>query len=891
MAVNELVTRLTNDATQFNQSMDESTDKVKNLQDKVKDTTKTVNDLGKRGAISTRELLSEIGKFTGAEKSVSNYRRQLAQMTRDISDLTINYKSMTKEMQNSDIGRATLDKINELTVKAGQYKDAINDSQQAITRLASDTAAWDGIKQGINAASGALQGFVSLGVLGEKSTEGLVKVIAKLKGVEAATNSVIQIGNALQKQSALMMGISTIQAKALAKAKELETLATGKATIAQRLFNTVAKANPYVLLASAIIAAGAALLTFTKLMKKSVDETNYAKQAQDAYNEALNKAQNDVATTVAKFTVLERQYKSLKSEADKVKWINDNSDAFKELGYKIDDVNTADDVFINHAKDVIRAMELRAQAAAILSVYQEKYAEAYKKSLEVEQKKNNQKGGQWTKKDWDAAGLKAGEDYVNNPITMNSSAGATTFNNYQLTESGRKKMEEYGKQCGEAVREGAKESMQGMLDDMIDLQAEADKLDAKWRIKEEPKPTGGSGGKGGKVDTPYKNQLDILRKQKSELEDQKKYLEYGSEEWKKQLQLIEEIERKIKNLEQGEQGYIARLRNAALGPISPISSPITTRVEGPKETIKGPVTNDQKVSIYQDAQKAAAKYREYFELGLISGDTAQTFIDALNQSLENQGIKATVGLNLDVDDQDVESALSQIQQKMDQIGNLISAPINAIKSVGDAFKEMSETFEDPDASAWEEFFSVFHVGETILSAVSTVLGVVNAVTELLTASKNKNAQATAKETAAEVAQIPIKAQNTAANVTEAATAGVAAGAKGASSVASVPYVGPILAIAALASIMAAIIGAIATAKGFATGGVVGGHSYTGDKILARLNSGELVLNQKQQNQLLNENTVAQTGAYINIPDKITLTAHGKDLQATLVNVNKYNSKI
>jgi hypothetical protein len=39
---------------------------------------------------------------------------------------------------------------------------------------------------------------------------------------------------------------------------------------------------------------------------------------------------------------------------------------------------------------------------------------------------------------------------------------------------------------------------------------------------------------------------------------------------------------------------------------------------------------------------------------------------------------------------------------------------------------------------------------------------------------------------------------------------------------------------------------------FENGGVVGGNSYTGDKILARVNSGELILNQKQQNKLNNE---------------------------------------
>lgn len=38
-------------------------------------------------------------------------------------------------------------------------------------------------------------------------------------------------------------------------------------------------------------------------------------------------------------------------------------------------------------------------------------------------------------------------------------------------------------------------------------------------------------------------------------------------------------------------------------------------------------------------------------------------------------------------------------------------------------------------------------------------------------------------------------------------------------------------------------------KGYATGGIIGGHSYSGDNVLARVNSGEMVLNKSQQSQL------------------------------------------
>lgn len=72
-----------------------------------------------------------------------------------------------------------------------------------------------------------------------------------------------------------------------------------------------------------------------------------------------------------------------------------------------------------------------------------------------------------------------------------------------------------------------------------------------------------------------------------------------------------------------------------------------------------------------------------------------------------------------------------------------------------------------------------------------------------------------------------------------------AAADGAGAVAPIPIVGPILAAGAVLSIM----GALMNIPKFESGGIVPGASYTGDKMLARVNSGELILNMAQQNNL------------------------------------------
>lgn len=97
-----------------------------------------------------------------------------------------------------------------------------------------------------------------------------------------------------------------------------------------------------------------------------------------------------------------------------------------------------------------------------------------------------------------------------------------------------------------------------------------------------------------------------------------------------------------------------------------------------------------------------------------------------------------------------------------------------------------------------------------------------------------------------------------------------AAADGAGAVAPIPIVGPILAAGAVISIM----GALMNIPKFEFGGIVPGDSYSGDKMLARVNSGELILNRAQQNNL-----AGALGA--GIGGSLELKVKGKDLVTVL----------
>jgi hypothetical protein len=87
--------------------------------------------------------------------------------------------------------------------------------------------------------------------------------------------------------------------------------------------------------------------------------------------------------------------------------------------------------------------------------------------------------------------------------------------------------------------------------------------------------------------------------------------------------------------------------------------------------------------------------------------------------------------------------------------------------------------------------------------------------------------------------------------------------------------------------MKALILAAASLPAFANGGIVGGNSYIGDKVLARVNSGEMILNQKQQKNLF---SMLNNGS-VNGGGSVEFKIKGKELVGVLNNYNNQKSKV
>lgn len=85
--------------------------------------------------------------------------------------------------------------------------------------------------------------------------------------------------------------------------------------------------------------------------------------------------------------------------------------------------------------------------------------------------------------------------------------------------------------------------------------------------------------------------------------------------------------------------------------------------------------------------------------------------------------------------------------------------------------------------------------------------------------------------------------------------------------------------------LASIISSVKSMGQYANGGVVGGSSYSGDRLYARVNSGEMILNSQQQSHLFNMINNGGTNA---VNGNVKFVIKGTDLQGVL---NNYNHKM
>lgn len=233
----------------------------------------------------------------------------------------------------------------------------------------------------------------------------------------------------------------------------------------------------------------------------------------------------------------------------------------------------------------------------------------------------------------------------------------------------------------------------------------------------------------------------------------------------------------------------------------------------------------------------------------------------LNKRIEEIRTTLTEGVNLSAEDikkkiaelKALEKEVSDLEEKFgfktvikqgtnawDEFNSAMADTSTIVNSLTNTFKENSEV----------TVASILQMVSTILPAIGSLISSISALT-----------------------------------AAEAVEAGVAATGKAVST--SKHWIEAISAVAALGAVVAAAISAASkpNIQRFANGGIVGGSSFTGDRVSAQVNSGEMILNKTQQANLFKLANGGGTGK------EVTFHISGTDLVGVMNNINRKNKVI
>ena len=243
------------------------------------------------------QILGLEGDTGRMQRNVGNYPEAMKPVTAQLREMTQQLVQLRME------GKANTEEYQQLLQKTGQMKDAMMDAQNEVKQMASDTSTLNSVLAGAQAAAGAFS--VALGVMnlvGDKDSETakeLAEAQRKLQSAIAITTGLQALQNALQKESALMMGINKLRMLAAAAAQRAYAAATRDAEAAQAVFNKVAKSNIYVWLASVILTVVGAIAAFTSGSKdqhEELEKVNFELKRQLDYLKELTEAYRELAT-------------------------------------------------------------------------------------------------------------------------------------------------------------------------------------------------------------------------------------------------------------------------------------------------------------------------------------------------------------------------------------------------------------------------------------------------------------------------------------------------------------------------------------------------------------------------------------------------------------------
>ena len=276
---------------------------------------------------------------------------------------------------------------------------------------------------------------------------------------------------------------------------------------------------------------------------------------------------------------------------------------------------------------------------------------------------------------------------------------------------------------------------------------------------------------------------------------------------------------------------------------------------------------------YGQLEKYIQRLREEGKVAMEEIWKEEQKLTSLSDALKLSKLKEDIQeMNLSIFEQSIDGvtgfadALDRAARSWSRIANEdmsgFERMVSIINAIGDTIKGLMGT--------WEAY-------TTLRDLISTKEQAIQAKDNILNAQKIANVSTLAAvEQGAALASLATKSTEVAANTTVAASGAAA-------SVAGIPLVGPMLAVGAVAS----ILGLLGGLPKFADGGIFAGLKG-GDRNLARLNGGEMIMTTPQQSKLWG---AIKNGDFGGIGGKVEFEIKGKKLVGVLGNQSKRSARV
>lgn len=220
-----------------------------------------------------RALESQWNKLNGTIKKAEEIQTPLSKRLRDVQ----------RQLQVLKLnGQENTETYRKLIGEAGRLRDTMGDTAAAINKTASDTANLDAALGALGAVAGGF-GVVTAGMsmFGVES-EGAEKAQRKLLQAVTLVNSVQQLSNTLNKDSALMVRLNTIAHNLFSKQMQATAVATNGASTAMKGFKAALVST----------GVGALVIALGFLVQKLIEHNNEAEKAKSDEEELKSSMDN-----------------------------------------------------------------------------------------------------------------------------------------------------------------------------------------------------------------------------------------------------------------------------------------------------------------------------------------------------------------------------------------------------------------------------------------------------------------------------------------------------------------------------------------------------------------------------------------------------------------------